>query len=925
MRLKQLLIFIILIYFTQNLVFAQQGELRNEQNKQDLAAMYYNKGLNFGKFGILDSALIYGQKAVELYETLYQIDSIKLANAYQSLGIINKINGRYKIALEYYNQAEQIYTIKNNKPLRAHIYANKANIYSIQEDYSRAKNYHLRAYNIYSNDTVKYRKNLAIAYNNLGNIYRKERKYNTAIDYYHKSLKFKSYPDHRTMGNLALTYKEIKDYNQAEYYYKKAIVIAISNYGENNIITSSRFLNYANYLSIKNSNKEALKYFRMSISIYQTNFGDKHPYLANAYNNFGDHYLRNNNLDSALYYFQQSLIASTIGFNNINIEANPDLSNTLSKTHILSALKNKANALYLKAKKTNNTNLYKNSLQTYDKAIEAINMIRSGYISEQSKLFLADNQFETYSNALEACYDLYKITKDDSYLEKAFDYNESGKASILKEAITNTQALNFGGIPDSLITKEKDIEKSLWNYEELIYEEKKKKVPDQIKLEYWNKYLFESKVKLEQHTKFLENNYSKYYNLKYNNKNIYLTDLQNKLNQDDAVIDFSINNDVIFTFLITNKKTSLLRHKIDNQFHSHLDTLIKSLSNNNFSYHGIEEFNEFQRSSNYIYKILIDPISDKINNKNLTIIPDGRLAYLPFETLISEIKHYDKINYKALPYLLKTHAISYSYSANYLFNDILKNRTAHKTLAAFAPTYNNIDSLDIQLMETRQEYRENLFPLKGIKIEAENIAELTDGDVFLDMNANEKKFKQVASNYDILHLAMHTIMNDENPMYSKIAFTQHNDTLEDGFLNTYELYNMQLNSRMAVLSSCNSGSGKLHRGEGVMSLARGFIYAGCPSLVMTLWSVEDKSGVSLMVNFYNYLKKGNTKSVALQKSKIEFLNNADQLKSHPYFWSGYVVIGNNDSLFSQKRNVLIGLSLILVLGFFIYIRVRKSN
>jgi CHAT domain-containing protein len=319
------------------------------------------------------------------------------------------------------------------------------------------------------------------------------------------------------------------------------------------------------------------------------------------------------------------------------------------------------------------------------------------------------------------------------------------------------------------------------------------------------------------------------------------------------------------------------------------------------------------------------PYKSKIENKDLIIIPSGKLTYLPFEILITEKKHYNKINYNALPYLLHGNTFNYSYSASLLFENNTSSRNSRKKLGAFAPIYENANQISNNSYSLRQEYREQLYPLKGIKEEVKQISDLLDGDTYLDYNANEKKFKEVAAKYDILHLAMHTIMDDENPMYSKMAFSQNNDSIEDGFLNTYELYNMKLNSRMAVLSSCNSGSGKFQQGEGVMSLARGFIYAGCPSIVMTLWTVEDNSGVKLMTSYYKHLIKGKSKSKALQLSKIDFLENADQLKSHPYFWSGYIVIGNNSSLFIPYKKYLLFLgAFILVIAGLVAIRRNRK-
>jgi CHAT domain-containing protein len=150
-------------------------------------------------------------------------------------------------------------------------------------------------------------------------------------------------------------------------------------------------------------------------------------------------------------------------------------------------------------------------------------------------------------------------------------------------------------------------------------------------------------------------------------------------------------------------------------------------------------------------------------------------------------------------------------------------------------------------------------------------------------------------------------------MYSKLAFTQNVDSFEDGFLNTYEIYNMKYNARLAVLSSCKTGYGKIQKGEGVMSLARGFMYAGCPSIVMTLWEVSDRSGAKLMKDFYKSLKKGKNKTVSLREAKLEFLRKADQLKAHPFFWSTYVAIGDSSSLYpSHTKYLLIIIAALLV-------------
>ncbi|MEE4256061.1 MAG: CHAT domain-containing protein, partial [Bacteroidales bacterium] len=223
-----------------------------------------------------------------------------------------------------------------------------------------------------------------------------------------------------------------------------------------------------------------------------------------------------------------------------------------------------------------------------------------------------------------------------------------------------------------------------------------------------------------------------------------------------------------------------------------------------------------------------------------------------------------------------------------------------------------------------------LVPLRFISTEVGNISEIIECDTYKGYEATEKAFKEKAPSYNILHLAMHTLINDENPLYSRLVFTLNNDTIEenDGLLNAYEIFNMELNARMAVLSACNTGSGKLRKGEGIMSMARGFIFAGVPSIIMTLWAVEDQAGSIMMSKFYQNLVKGMEIDEALQGAKLQYLAEADQLTAHPYLWSGYVSIGSTKAVVQPKSGNLYQL-IIAVAGLaviiLIFLKVRKRK
>jgi CHAT domain-containing protein len=247
-----------------------------------------------------------------------------------------------------------------------------------------------------------------------------------------------------------------------------------------------------------------------------------------------------------------------------------------------------------------------------------------------------------------------------------------------------------------------------------------------------------------------------------------------------------------------------------------------------------------------------------------------------------------------------------------------------KSLLIFSPQYN--PEISRIVPETSVQYYLN--PLPGAAEEVKGISKYIKADIFMNNYAQENEFKDRVSDYDVLHMAMHTIINDSLPMFSKLVFSQPGQaTKEDGFLNTYEIYNMKLNARLAVLSACSTGSGKLQKGEGVMSMARGFIFAGCPSIVMTLWQVEDKSGVQIMDDFYYYLSKGKRKDVALRMAKLKHLESSDPLTAHPHYWLGYVSIGNSEPLYTSRDIYFVVFIILAVLLVFAdwYIRKRPRT
>jgi len=262
--------------------------------------------------------------------------------------------------------------------------------------------------------------------------------------------------------------------------------------------------------------------------------------------------------------------------------------------------------------------------------------------------------------------------------------------------------------------------------------------------------------------------------------------------------------------------------------------------------------------------------------KKFYVIPDGLLHHVPFDALIANKPTKESFNFRNLEYLIKDYTFSYGYSATTLFQDqsyFTKKTESRENILAFAPSYSGSNPSAGQPFGV---IRSNLKDLKWNSKEVDGIKDKFDGKYLLDAQASKMNFKENYEKYNILHLAMHAIVNEEEPMYSHLAFTQNSDTEENAFLHAFEIFQMNFNAEMVVLSACNTGYGKLFTGEGAMSLAKAFSYAGCESVVMSYWPADDQASGQIMNRFYKYLADGINKDEALRKAKLDFFENADQ-------------------------------------------------
>jgi len=221
-----------------------------------------------------------------------------------------------------------------------------------------------------------------------------------------------------------------------------------------------------------------------------------------------------------------------------------------------------------------------------------------------------------------------------------------------------------------------------------------------------------------------------------------------------------------------------------------------------------------------------------------------------------------------------------------------------------------------------------LQPLPNAEKEVVELSNLFNGTFLNGDAANEHDFKTLAADYSIIHLAMHGVLNKRSPLLSSFAFTENGNHSENNFLQAYEISQMKLNASLVVLSACETGFGKFEQGNGIASLARSFMYAGVPSLVVSLWQVHDQSTEIIMKAFYKYIKEGLGKATALRQAKLDYLNRADQLAAHPAYWSPFIQLGATNPVILETKTTNVFWWILGLLSFFLvggFILRNKKN
>ena len=724
----------------------------------------------------------------------------------------------------------------------------------------------------------------------------------------------------RLLHSTGINYFYLRDYKKAIENLDKALKLRLSEVGalHPEVATSYYSLGLC-YFELDEFTKARI-FFKKALNINYELFGKNHPETGMCYERLARLAIEEGKLDQSLNNINLALEA-------FEFETEKFLNNDqLPNIQLIEVLATKANAHSTIYNQNYDIAQLEKANHTYQILFKLMNDFRVSYKEGRSKEVLADTYYHIYDQAIEISYELFELTQDTNYLHQAFSQSESTSSLVLLEALRNSKAKKFAGIPDSLIEKERRLKLDITFFEKQKHdeEEKEEHERDNIEISKINSKIFDLKQDYYDLISLFEAKYPQYFKLKYNLNTSTIADVQNKiLDEDQALVEYFIGEKSVFIFVITKKSFDVRKIEKDFPLEEWVSSLRSKITRFQFPFNLPGNYHvELVNTAHQLYLRLIQPIENLLPER-LMIIPGDVLAYVPFEAFIKRIKG-QAHQYKKHDYILKDYSISYCYSAT-LLKEMIENSESHaeENLLAVAPIFGN-DAKPVTLRSM------NLSSLKYNIPEAKKIVKLVGGQSLLGDKATELQFTQEASKYHMIHLATHGKADNEIGEYCHLGFTEIMDTIENEWLFVKDIYNVELNASIVTLSACETGVGEIRKGEGVISLARSFSYAGAGCINTTLWKVSDSKTAGLMTFYYEFLKSGSSKDLAMRQAKIKFLDSYENMEVHPFYWSSFIAIGDTkliDPIYFNHSKFWLWLILggLILVFFYIFFRINSKS
>jgi CHAT domain-containing protein len=627
----------------------------------------------------------------------------------------------------------------------------------------------------------------------------------------------------------------------------------------------------------KGNLRDARKLLEESYELYKEVYAvQQRREFGKLFLNFGKLYYAWEEYEEALRWYQRALQSVLPGFRESDYRIQPNPVLFYAENTIMEALAGKAEAFQALHGKTKRIENLERALACYELIYPVESHLRRSYQYESSGLLNVAESRERSQQAIELALQLAKLSGNAAYKERAFEFAERSKSILLLEAYTQSRAQSLAGIPPRLLEEENELRTAVSEAEWALFKAQNEE-QGAVAIQLAENELLAQRAAYYQWIKTLEENNPDYFELKYQTSVVSVPVLQNEwLAKDQALLEYFVGADRLFVFVITKTRYEALSLPLDFPLDDWVLQLRRDMEA--FQLQGADRAalcRSYTERAQQLYQKLIKPVEDAVSlPQRLSIIPGEVLGLLPFEALLSA-NPAAACEFKNYPYLLKRYNISYGFSATLQAELTGRKRRSASGFLGVGPVFDGQGGFSA--------LEHNLTMLEAIHA-------VMGGKLLLRDEATIENFRQRAGRYGKIHLATHAQANTAAGNFSFIVLADGAGGYDSLFVN--DLYGLRLRAELVVLSACETGVGTVYKGEGVISLARGFLYAGAGSIITTLWSINDQANSLLMEQFYEEIRAGKPKDQALRDAKINRIENADALAAHPAYWAAFVPIGD---------------------------------
>ena len=792
-------------------------------------------------------------------------------------GFLRMNTGRNDKALEDLTEALNGYdeAAERDASKSARCHAHLGTLYFNTGKYRQAEDHFLRSLDIRSKLHGERHPEIAAALNDLGLVYGQTDP-DKALGYYERALELytEAYgQDHPKIAiastNLGILFKKLDLLGDAVNTFTSALDIWKRVYPQGHPNQALVLSYLAQTYSQMGDARSASGYFRKSLEQYRRAYGTKHPDIAAVCNQLAMFHAQAGRYDSALFRLQEAFAANSEVFRNEGPASNPAAEDHFHPYVMLYTLQLKAEVLemryYGKSLRLEDLRQAVRTLAVCDTLISAI---RRQSPEETDKITLGNIAHEVYEDGVRICHAVGELSLNPRpWEEQAFRYAEKSKAGVLLEAIADANARSFAGLPDSLLNQERNLKAALEVASRRLSESAGRNEEVNRRTEVFR--IKQEQLRLSEH---LRTRYPRYFNLKYQESLPTVRDLQGLLREGDAVVSYFVadKNSSLYIFTLTRERFTVDVRALSDDFNRLINGFYNSVKLGHEPTYG--------KAAPQLDRILKPRLPKGVGH--LIIIPSGPLAKIPFEAL-PEGKDGKQ---KGMPdrYWINRWSIGYEFSTALMSARTETRGQGADSILLCAP---------IDFSERRQ-----LSSLPGTLTEVKSIAALfpEHHEMLLAGEATEDALRsQDLDRFRYLHLATHGVAEEEYPERSRIYLSE--TERNDGDLFAGEIYNMSLQADLVTLSACQTGLGKVHRGEGIVGLSRALRYAGAQRVVVSYWSVSDEATALLMMHFYRgfRLEKGRRQgydyAAALAEAKRTMIRS--RMFSNPFYWAAFVILG----------------------------------